>query len=525
MAPEPSRCYRWARELRLGVSAKIFLAYAGLLAAFASGSVFTLLYLQRGRQEMAQNHHRREIQAAVDDAGRWLGVFRQAGGGTTSRIAAGGAIAYVRTQIKEARIAIDKALAAQTDRLYELELDQYRREVAALEARLLRAVGTGAGEPAQSPDQRTQGAAAADAEMLYLIADFDKLAELVRKRSADAAQRLMRDGKRAVDSALMLGAAGLLLAIGAALFVLRTLRPLGVLRAHARQIAGGDYARRVQVASRDEIGELAGEFDSMARAIEEREQRLIRSERLATVGRMAAQITHEIRNPLASVGLYVELLGDELGSQDAEARRLVAAIGSEVDRLSEITETYLRFVRLPRPKLEREDLGSVATAVMEFARAELSAAGIALELSVAAGLPEVAADENQIRQALLNLVRNAKEAMQAGGKIRVAVTASADGQVRLSVADTGSGIAPALLAKIFDPFFSTKDQGTGLGLALVQQIVTEHGGRIEVHGPPEGGTRFEIRLPALEPGESITAASPAAPESRPDLRPDLAKMN
>jgi signal transduction histidine kinase len=148
------------------------------------------------------------------------------------------------------------------------------------------------------------------------------------------------------------------------------LRPLRVLRVRARQIAGGDYARRTGVRSRDEIGDLARELDAMADAVEEREHRLIRSERLATVGRMAAQVTHEVRNPLASIGLYAELLGDEAGAS-GEARRLVDSISSEVDRLTEITENYLRFAKLPQPKLEHEDLSALVASVAEFARAEL----------------------------------------------------------------------------------------------------------------------------------------------------------
>src|SRR6185369_11695077 len=134
-----------------------------------------------------------------------------------------------------------------------------------------------------------------------------------------------------------------------------------------------------------------------------------------TAGRMAAQITHEVRNPLASIGLYAELLGDEIGDRGGEPRRLLSSIISEIDRLTEITETYLRFARLPRPKLVREDLGALVTGVVEFARAELSQAGIALQVEVAPALPDVAADEAQLRQALLNLVRNAREAMAAQG--------------------------------------------------------------------------------------------------------------
>jgi signal transduction histidine kinase len=245
----------------------------------------------------------------------------------------------------------------------------------------------------------------------------------------------------------------------------------------------------------------------MAAAIEEREHRLIRSERLATVGRMAAHITHEIRNPLASLGLNVELLADEVGADNQEARKLVTSIGNEIDRLSEITETYLRFVRLPKPKLVREDLGAIATSVLQFAGSELALAGITWNIAIEPGLPEVVADESQLRQALLNLVRNAKEAMAGGGRIRLEVGSTADGQVRLVLADSGPGITPENLASIFEPFFSTKAKGTGLGLALVQQIVTEHGGRIEVDCPPEGGTRFAIVLPAAKsPADEVAAA-------------------
>jgi signal transduction histidine kinase len=211
-----------------------------------------------------------------------------------------------------------------------------------------------------------------------------------------------------------------------------------------------------------------------------------------------------VRNPLSSIGLYAELLGDEIadrGQGKEEAKRLVSSIISEVDRLTEITETYLRFARLPRPKLEREDLGAIVTGVLEFSRAELAQAGIALELDVAPALPDVAADEAQLRQALLNLVRNAREAMsnRPGGRLRVVVACveGASSEVRVTVEDSGSGIPPEHLGQIFDPFFSTKERGTGLGLALVQQIVVEHGGRIDVASGPEAGTTFTLVFPVL----------------------------
>jgi signal transduction histidine kinase len=497
--------------VRLGVSAKIFLAYAVLLVAFAASSILSIAYLHGGEREMAADHYRREIKEGVDSARLALSTLQPVPGavpsGPTRRVTELTAIPNARAYLEEAGAVVERYLAQEArDAEGRLEFESYRRALTRLEKHL----DDGAALVSPKDDGSSPEAA-----LPNLTSDVRKLSIELTRGSRDSAERLLDLGRRAVKVALMLGAVGLLVALGAALFMLRTLRPLRVLRLHARQIAGGDYGRRIVAPSRDEIGDLAREFDAMGRAIEEREQRLIRSERLATVGRMAAQITHEIRNPLASLGLYVELLGDELPADSGgEARRLVTAIGTEIDRLSEITETYLRFVRLPRPKSEREDLGSLVTAVMEFARAELAMAGVTLEVQVDPGLPEVAADENQIRQALLNLVRNAREAMEAmaGGRLQVRVGAGGPGQLRITVADTGPGIAPEHLGKIFDPFFSTKSKGTGLGLALVQQIVAEHGGRVEVTSGAQGGTVVAINLPAFSGPAEVSAAEVAAGE-------------
>ena len=241
--------------------------------------------------------------------------------------------------------------------------------------------------------------------------------------------------------------------------------------------------------SHDEIGDLAREFDAMADAIQEREQRLIRSERLATVGRMAAQIAHEVRNPLSSIGLNAELLGDELAAEADEARRMVASIIGEVDRLTEITETYLRFTRLPRPKLEREDLGPLVASVVAIGRGEMAQEGITLDVDIAPDLPELPADEAQLRQALHQ--PGAQRARGAGGgadRSGCGISVAHDRAARrLLVTGLGFGRGDRRrrdLGKIFDPFFSTKAQGTGLGLALVQQIVVDHGGQIDVDSVP-----------------------------------------
>lgn len=222
--------------------------------------------------------------------------------------------------------------------------------------------------------------------------------------------------------------------------------------------------------------------------------RLIQTERLAAIGRMAAHVTHEVRNPLSSIGLNVEMLGDEV-AEDGEARALLEAIQKEIDRLGGLTDEYLRLARLPAPALEVDDVGDALASVLSFVRREMDAAGVELEVSREGPLPPVAFDEAQLRQALLNLLRNAREAQARDPWIRVASRPDADG-VRIDIEDRGEGIDEEGRARIFDLFFTTKERGSGLGLPLTQQIVAAHGGRIECEARDEGGTRFSIWLPA-----------------------------
>jgi nitrogen fixation/metabolism regulation signal transduction histidine kinase len=221
---------------------------------------------------------------------------------------------------------------------------------------------------------------------------------------------------------------------------------------------------------------------------------LIRSERLAAIGRMSAHVTHEIRNPLSSIGLNAEMLQDLVHDKD-EAGTLCSAIVREVDRLSAITDEYLRFARLPRPELEEEEIGPLLTAIASFMKRDLEAAHVKLELDLDPDLPKVRLDADQMRQAILNLVRNAKESMPQGG--RIVLSAKQEGaSVVIGVRDSGGGIPRESLDRIFDPFFSTKLTGTGLGLALTQQIVTEHGGQLRVDSAVGVGSEFRIVMKA-----------------------------
>ena len=221
---------------------------------------------------------------------------------------------------------------------------------------------------------------------------------------------------------------------------------------------------------------------------------LLRAERLAAIGRMSAHVTHELRNPLSSIGLNAELL--EEFTDTAQAQELCKAIGREADRLTALTEEYLRFARMPRfepePTLAQTILGQLA----EFVKRDCEAAQVRIEVDISDDIPVVMLDPDQIRQALLNLVRNAKESMPEGGSIRMSAYRNHDKrEIAFSIADQGMGIATEDLERIFDPFYSTKMTGTGLGLALTQQIIQEHGGRIEAKSQPGQGTEFVVFLP------------------------------
>jgi two-component system NtrC family sensor kinase len=277
------------------------------------------------------------------------------------------------------------------------------------------------------------------------------------------------------------------------------LRSLRRLRDAARRIAAGDYGSRIPDDGPAEVADLAREFNAMGHAVEERERELVRSERLAAVGKMAAMITHEVRNPLSSIGLNTELLEEELSHVDGavEAGALCRAITREVDRLAAITEEYLAFARLPKPRLAAEQVNAIVESLASFVRDDLASRAVALDLELADDLPRAMVDEGQIRQSLLNLVRNAAEAVagEGGGCVTITTRRGTSGRVEVEVRDDGPGIAEDALPRVFDPFFSTKEGGTGLGLALTHHIVRDHGGEIRVTSQVGEGATFVVALP------------------------------
>ncbi len=298
---------------------------------------------------------------------------------------------------------------------------------------------------------------------------------------------------------IYLGLAAVLLGLCITIWVVITLRPLSRLRDAARRIAAGDYGSRIPERGPAEVADLAREFNSMGHAVEEREREKVRAERLAAVGKMAAMITHEVRNPLSSIGLNTELLEEELeGVPNAdEARGLCRAIHREVDRLTAITEEYLAFARLPKPKLAAEPINAMVTALAAFVREDLAARQVVLTTELSSEELVGNIDAGQIRQCLINLVRNAADAVAVKGEGWVILRTRKEGnRVVIEVEDSGVGIAPDVLPRVFDSFFSTKDGGNGLGLALTQSIVRDHGGDVDVASTVGRGTTFTVRVPA-----------------------------
>lgn len=225
------------------------------------------------------------------------------------------------------------------------------------------------------------------------------------------------------------------------------------------------------------------------------EERLARSERLALVGQMLAQITHEVRNPLNAMSLNAEMLADELGDLDperaTEAWDLLGTVSGEIERLTRVTAHYLQLARRPRARLEPTDLHDLVHDVHRLLAAELEQAGVALTLELAPCPPQ-RADGSQLRQALLNVVRNATE---AGARTLGLTLHCSPDEVVLGLDDDGPGMSPEQLEKAFDPFFSTKASGTGLGLAITRQILEDHDGAVRVGSSASGGTALELALP------------------------------
>lgn len=512
--------------MRLSLATRIFLAFAVVLVTFGAVSLFSIRELHRNQLDirlLSEGYLLLSQEAAAietfhknheNDTRR----LRQEQSVETRRMIVGLARLYFPGLMAE-KLSASKALAERVLTFTPESDAPFVQEVAGKLAELQRRYGEYPAEAEAVFKLLEAGTASGD----EIEARFDRLQQTqnalgvsirllhgaLESRIVERAHATQERERRAGVAIIVLAVVAIGVGLLAIAFAARALRPVRTLTEGVSRIRQGDYSARLGLTGDDEIAVLAREFDALARSLKEREeqlqqkqQELVRAERLAAVGRVAAQIAHEVRNPLSSIGLNVEMLEEQLGqasfrdaSASSETRALLRAITGEVDRLTEVTEEHLKLARQRPPSLAPEDVGAVLERVIAFSRGELERAGVAVAVERASGTLVAPVDEGQLRQVLLNLVRNAREAMPKGGTLTLAARV-VDKEIVLEVRDTGSGVPAEAREKIFEPLFSTKQGGTGLGLSLSRQIIEAHHGSLTVADAAGGGSIFTIRLPS-----------------------------
>jgi signal transduction histidine kinase len=293
-------------------------------------------------------------------------------------------------------------------------------------------------------------------------------------------------------------ASGLAMAIAGAFFISQKITaPISGLAFAAQKLAQGHLESRVAVTERDEIGELAADFNQMATDLKQLMRERQANETLLAVGRFSAALAHDLRNPVEGLKLLSRELGKRVEPQRPE-REIADTIVQSVERLSSLVNQSLDFARLNQPAFAATDLVALTEEVLQ----DFCFREVELKKDYAHDLPPAKIDAAQIKRVLANLLRNALEACfskKDSARCQISLTLQTNEEkVRIEVADTGPGIPVEIQEKIFDPFFSTKPAGHGLGLALVRQIISNHGGRIAFASEMGQGTRFVIELPVAK---------------------------
>ncbi len=301
--------------------------------------------------------------------------------------------------------------------------------------------------------------------------------------------------------------------LGSVVVARRITGPIQELMKGVEAVGRGDLTQQIPVRSHDEIGELAQAFNQMTQQLIRMrglEEQLRRSERLAAVGTLAAGIAHDIRNPLTSISIFVQLITQHYQNPEVQAK-FERVVPRELERVQRILEDMLELARPGTLHLEPADVNEILLQTLEPFERQLQERHIVAATNLASPLPRVEADRKKLHRCFANIIQNAIQAMSKGGELRISSALSyrppaallssvpPEGEmlpfIKVTITDTGQGIPPDVLARIFDPFFSTKEKGVGLGMAIAHRVIEDHKGLIEVSSTVGEGTTFAVYLP------------------------------
>jgi len=471
-----------------GTARRLFVAFAVMLSIFAVSSWLALSSLgevQRGLQQIKEREEgvrlALELASAVRD--QYAHQAHTIILGNTSHLSF---YTEAERRVEALTRAVKAHVTASDERSWVAEIERSTRELDSIfRSRIVPAVVRQEAETIQEEHGRAQ------LVVTQIQERADRLVDRFETTIGDIQGQVQAVEQAARRWTLFFLVGAPLLAAGIGLSIYRSVaRPVARLGEGAARWAGGHLDARVEIDTQDEFGALARQFNAMTAALKDHQARLVQSEKLAGIGRLAAGVAHEINNPLAVILGYVKILRRKA---EGELATDLGVVEDEALRAQEIVEGLLDLSRPLATAVEPVDLAALCREAVARLDETGRLAGARVEV---AGLARVEGNPQKLRQVVLNLVKNAAEAAGAGGRVDVRLSTPPAGGVEVAVTDSGPGLTPEARGKLFEPFFTTKPTGTGLGLAVSLGIVQAHGGTLEASSPPAGGARFTVWLPA-----------------------------
>ena len=361
-------------------------------------------------------------------------------------------------------------------------------------------------EQVRRSGQESQGvirwsADSADAELVHAIPLDGPNQQLMGVLLVGSSRRpLIELQRQVISTAMLVGGGGILVAVLASLwFGARVTRPVVSLADAARRVAAGDLGAKVDVESKDELGELADSFNRMTEDLAHQKDRAVQAERVAAWRELARRLAHELKNPLFPLQVTVENLVRAKQKAPEMFEEVftegTSTLLAEINNLKTIIGRFSEFSKMPQPQRRPTQVNEIVQSVLRVFQAQFEAKGqIKVRTELASALPGISADPDLLHRALSNLVLNAIDAMPQGGELTLRTQARGD-RVEILVSDTGPGLTLEECERLFTPYYTTKQHGTGLGLAIVQSVVSDHGGKISVESGKNKGTTFRMELP------------------------------